>query len=88
MDMIIFPNITLVNVRAREMICNCEAHCGDLIQQIDAQLPNGKPVVILKDWWGLHVAIGARNCIGEWQYTEPVTMQEAERMLREAMRCP
>ncbi len=79
-------NISLLNIRTREVVCNCPAHCGDTIQQIDAQLPNGKPIVIMKDWRGLHVAIGARNCIGEWQYTQPMSEAEAERLIREAMR--
>ncbi len=42
--------VPLLNVRRREVICNCEAHQGELIIQIDAQLPNGKPIAILKDW--------------------------------------
>ncbi len=75
----------LLNVRTKEVICNCDAHCGDLLQQVEGILPNGKPVAILKDWRGLHIAIGARNVIGEWQYTEPVTEAQAEQMIREAM---
>lgn len=76
----------LTNIRAREVICNCDAHAGDLIQQIDAQLPNGKPIAIMKDWRGLHVAIGERSAIGQYPYTQPISEAEAERMIREAMK--
>jgi hypothetical protein len=75
----------LLNIRARQVICNCDAHCGDLVEQIDAQLPDGRPIAILKDWRGFHVAIGARNAIGEWQYTPPVSEEEVEALIRKAM---
>ncbi len=77
--------IRLLNVRKREVICNCDAHLGELIIQIDAQLPNGKPIAIMKDWRGLHVAVGERNTLGQFPYTQPVSEEEAERLIKEAM---
>ncbi len=78
--------VRLLNVRRTEVICNCEAHAGDLIIQIDAQFPNGKPVAITQDWRGFHVAIGARNALGQYPYTPPVTEEEAEQLIKEAIK--
>ncbi len=77
--------IPLMNVRKTEVICNCEAHAGDVVIQIDAQLPNGKPIAIMQDWSGFHVAIGARNALGQYPYTPPVSEEEVEQIIREAM---
>ncbi len=78
--------VPLLNARKTEVICKCDAHQGELIIQIDAQLPNGKPIAIMKDWWGIHVAIGARNSLGQYPYTPPVSEEEAEQMIKEAMK--
>ena len=78
--------VPLLNVRETEVICNCDAHLGELIVQIDAQLPNGKPIAIMQDWRGLHVAIGGRNVLGQFPYTQPVSEEEAEQMIQEAMK--
>ena len=78
--------VPLLNVRKTEVICNCDAHLGELIIQIDAQLPNGKPIAIMQDWRGFHVAIGARNALGQFPYTQPVSEKEAEQMIKEAMK--
>ena len=78
-------NAALLNIRTREVVCSCDAHAGEVVEQIDAQLPNGKPIAILRDWRGLHVAIGQRNTLGQFPYTQPVSEAEAERMIREAM---
>ncbi len=78
--------VPLLNVHKREAICNCEAHQKELTIQIDAQLPNGKPIAIIKDWWGIHMAIGARNALGQYPYTPPVSEEETEQMIKEAMK--
>ncbi len=78
--------LPLLNVRKIEMICNCDAHLGELITQIDAQLPNGKPIAIMQDWRGLHIAIGARNALGQFPYTPPMSEAEAEQLIMGAMK--
>jgi len=78
--------VPLLNVRKIEVICNCDAHLGELITQIDAQLPNGKPIAIMQDWRGLHVAIGVRNALGQFPYTPPMSEEEAEQMIMGAMK--
>jgi hypothetical protein len=75
----------LKNMRLKQVICNCDSHCGELVQQIEAQLPNGKPIVIMKDWAGYHVAIGERNQIGNFQCPPGVSEAEAEQIIRNAM---
>jgi len=78
--------ITLLNVETKQEVCNCDVHGGDRITQINATLPNGKPVVIMQDWRGLHVAIGARNAIGQFSYTQPVAKEQVQQILSEAMK--
>lgn len=79
-------NLPLKNIRAKQVVCHCDAHCGDVIQQVDAQLPDGRPVAILKDWRGWHVAIGQRNAIGKFPYTPPVSEAEVEQIIRNAIK--
>lgn len=78
--------VPLKNIRAKQVICHCDIHSGDLLQQVEAQLPDGRPVVILKDPLGWHVAVGERNTIGNYPYTPAVSEAEAERILLDAMK--
>jgi len=81
-----FEGIQLLNVRRREIACNCDAHQGDTVVQIEAQLPNGKPIAIMEDWRGTHLAIGKPNSLGTFPYTQPVTRAEVIQKLQEAMK--
>lgn len=81
-----FPGIQLYNVRRREVVCHCEAHSGDTVTQIDARLPDGRPVAIMHDWQGYHLAIGSRNTVGKFPYNEPMTPEQIQKALQEAMK--
>ena len=72
-------NQWLVDVVTTSQVCNCSAHEGDTLRQIDGRLQNGVPVRIMKDKFGYHVAIGQID-----RCPPPVTADEVERMLREA----
>ena len=76
-----FEGIRLMNVRRREVVCNCDAHQGDTVLQIEAQLPNGKQIAIMEDWRGTHLAIGK-----PYSYNQPLTRAEVMQKLQEAMK--
>ncbi len=79
-------NRVLLNIRTRSMVCNCGLHNNELLEQIDAQLPNGKPVRILKDSYGYHVAIGNKNSLGDFACPVPVGEAEVARMISAALK--
>ena len=76
----------LSNVRVSGEICNCYIHKGEYLQQIDAQLPNGREIRVLLDSHGYHVTIGNPRIAEYAPCPPPVTQAEAERLLREANR--
>jgi len=80
-----FPGIPLVNVRRREIPCHCEAHCGEVVVQFDAQLPNGRPVAIMEDWRGFHLAIGNVKMLGLHPYSPPMSTAAIRKALQEAI---
>lgn len=71
----------LVNVQVSEAKCPCHGY----LRQIDAQLPNGKPIRIMESSDGFHVAIGEVNLIGEFYVPAPVSGHEVMRMIRSAL---
>lgn len=75
----------LLNVRKSSMICNCGLHHNEQIEQIDAQLPNGKPIRVLRDSYGYHVAIGDWNSLGDFRCPPPVSEADAARMIQSAL---
>jgi sulfopyruvate decarboxylase TPP-binding subunit len=56
-------------------ICHCPFHRGETIEQIDAQLPNGKRLRVLLDRLGYHVATGNKYAI---EQATPPGVDEAE----------
>ena len=47
----------LHNVEKKMEECFCDLHAGQLLLQVDGDLPNGKHVRILKNRWMYHVSI-------------------------------
>ena len=80
------PGIRLLNARRRQIPCNCDAHCGEVVTQIDGQLTNGKPIALMEDWRGFHLAVGNPNALGEHPYTPPMTRTQILQALRDAMK--
>ena len=76
----IMPGIPLVNIRRTQVVCTCDIHNNELLQQIDATLPNGRAVKILLDRYGYHVAID-----GDTSQAGGMSKGAAARLLREAM---
>lgn len=80
------PFEVIRNARRRAIPCHCDAHCGEIVVQIDGQLPDGRPIAIMEDWRGFHLAIGEPNTLGEHPYTPPMTRGEIVQKIQEAMR--
>ena len=73
--------LPLQNIFTQETTCKCEIHDYELLQQLDARLPNGTPVRVLLDHLGYHVAIGDINAC-----PPGVSESKAKQILQEAMK--
>ncbi len=77
--------VDLLNVKTSQEICFCNLHHGQLLRQIDAQLPNGKPIRIMQDGYGWHVAVGDSKTLGDFPCPGPVSEEEMLRKIEAAM---
>ena len=73
------------NVQTVEKVCNCSLHRGDTMRQINANLPDGTPIVILEDMFGYHISIGDYDP----DYAPPaVNEREAAQIISKALMLP